>query len=230
MVATANVLSALDRRAAATSLRSVLGAGPDLVGLQEWWPWRRGLLSAEEAWTWSSAALGGTVVGARRDRFTLRGSRRVLLDLPGRAESDRRPWGWEPPRIASLARYADHDGSTVTLVSFHLAPGVERADSYRTDRPRLVARHRGEVRRLEAVIAEEQAAGHRVYAVGDANLHLLRLAGLVSAWTDRETPGTLGRRTVDDVHGPSRPDVVTTLATGSDHRAVVATWAAGAAR
>lgn len=225
MVATANVLSSLRRRQAAVSLRTLLGAGPDLVGLQEWWPWRRRLLRAESAWTWSTSLLGGTVVGARRDRFTEVGTRRVLLDGPGRAESDRRPWGWEPPRVACLARYVEDDGSTTTLISFHLAPGVERADAYRTDRPRLVARHRGEVSRLEQVIAEEHAAGHRVFAVGDANLQHLRLAGLVSAWTERAAPGTLGRRTVDDVHGPSRPDVVTTLATGSDHRAVIATWA-----
>ncbi|MEP6816177.1 MAG: hypothetical protein ABI873_11560 [Marmoricola sp.] len=117
---------------------------------------------------------------------------------------------------------------TVSLLNYHLVPGVQAGVRYRDDRPVLVSRHRGEVRNLQRLVDDELALGRLVYALGDSNFDGLRIAGLTSAWRGREqAPGTLGpRRKVDDVHGPSRPEALTTLGNASDHRAVVATWSA----
>ena len=108
-------------------------------------------------------------------------------------------------------------------MAYHLVSGVQARGNYRSDRPRLVERHRREVRQLGRLVARLLDAGHVVYAVGDSNFDGLRLPGLTSAWDGRErSPGTLGRvRHVDDVHGPGRSEAVTLVATPSDHRAVV---------
>jgi endonuclease/exonuclease/phosphatase family metal-dependent hydrolase len=238
-VATANVLYTLGTDDARTALRQVLALEPDLVGLQEWLPTRLGLLREtgrvgavpgrrvrrQDGYLWNLPVVGGCAVGARADRFELLGCRARLLSPPGRADHEDRFLGLEPPRVATVAVYADRRlDRTVALVDYHLAPGVQRRGSYRADRPRLVARHRREVRRLEEIVAELLALGHVVHAVGDSNFDGLRLAGLTSAWEGHEdAPGTLGPvRRVDDVHGPGLAESVRLLETPSDHRAVVA--------
>ena len=241
-VATANVLYTLDRRDARTALGQVLDLEPDLVGLQEWYPYRLGLLREtgrvgpvpwdrrprwpavrSGGYLWNVPLVGGCVVGARADRFELVTCRGRWLSFPGRADREDRLLGLEPPRPATVAVYRDRQlGRTVALVSYHLVAGVQSRGAYRTDRPRLAARHQAEVRRLGAVVAGLLAAGHVVHAVGDSNWDGLRIPGLTSAWEGREgDPGTLGRRHIDDVHGPGRAEVVTPLRTPSDHRALV---------
>lgn len=243
-VATANILYKLPRSSAEEALTTVLAAEPDLVGLQEWYVSRLGLLRRTgdvlvtpsygalrvparrtPRYHWVVTAGAGSAAGARADRFDLLEGRSVLLTGPGRAERPDRPWGLEPPRVAALGIFADRQvDRTVALLSFHLVSGAETAGSYRTDRPRLAARHRREVTRIEEVVAGLGREGHVVYAVGDANFHLLGLAGLTSAWEGREQdPGTIGpgRRKIDDVHGPGPATALRLIATPSDHRAVL---------
>lgn len=242
-VASANVLYTLEDADAGAALTAVLDTGPDLVGLQEWYPRRAGLLRGSGqvrmvlgpalrqqrhdagGYLWHVPLLSGCVVGARADRFELRSCRTRRLSAPGRADREDRFLGLEPPRSATVAVYWDRFlGQTVALVDFHLVSGVQARGRYRSDRPRLALRHQQEVRRLTQLVVGLLEAGHLVHAVGDSNFDGLRLPGLTSAWEGREhTPGTLGPvRHVDDVHGPGRAEEVTSLLTPSDHRAVVA--------
>ena len=249
VVASANILYKLPAREARTALSEVLAHEPDLIGLQEWYvsrllllrrfgdvrvvPSPVPLLGASllgrrgAAYHWISAVPGGNVVGARVDRFDLLSSRVVFVSGMWRADRPDRLFQIEPPRVVTIGIYRDRVvDRTVAMMSYHLAPGVERQAAYREDRPRLVGRHRTEVRRLERLVAEHQRAGHVVYAVGDSNFDSLRLAGLTSAWQGREhRPGTIGTgtRKLDDVQGPGPASRVTLLTTPSDHKAVVAT-------
>jgi hypothetical protein len=244
VVASANILYKLSRDDARTSLSQVLDAGPDLVGLQEWYVTRFRLLRQvgdvrvvpgcrigvrEPAYHWVSALAGGNVVGARADRFEPVSARAPFLSGIGRSDRPDRPLGLEPPREVTIGVFRDRETDrTVAIMSYHLVPGVETGAEYRADRPRLRRRHTSEVRRLERLVAEHQRAGHVVYAVGDSNFDGLRLAGLTSAWEGNEDhPGTIGKNTrkVDDVHGPGPASAVALLTTPSDHRAVLATRA-----
>lgn len=239
-VASANVLFSLDDGQAAGALAGVLAHAPDLVGLQEWYPSRLGLLrrtgtvrlvpsglvlpGGRGDYLWAAPLLGGCVVGARRDRFEPLTCRQVLLSRPGRADRGERLLGLEPARLATVAVLRDRqDDRTVCLVDYHLVSGVQAHDRYRPERPRLVGRHRGEVAAIERLVRRQLALGHVVHAVGDSNFDGLRIEGLTSAWEGRpDHPGTLGpRRRVDDVHGPGPAEEVTLVASASDHRAVV---------
>lgn len=226
VVATANVLRDLRSADARAALDGILEHRPDLIGLQEWGPKRWRVLREHRDYRWRTALLGGCTVGVRRERYDVLGFHRLLLSRPGFADKPDRPFGLEPPRLATLARLHDRvTGRTVVFVDYHLVPGVQWEGEFRTDRPRLVARHRAEARRLEVLIAREQAQGQVVVAVGDSNFSGLRLAGLTSAWDGyADLPATLDDgRTVDDVFGPGRPVDVQLLHNPSDHRAVIAT-------
>jgi len=249
VVASANILYKLPAADARTALTQVLAHEPDLVGLQEWYVSRLILLRrfgsvrvvpsplpfldtdllrgrAETGYHWISAVPGGNVVGARVDRFELLSSHVVFVSGMWRADRPDRLLQIEPPRVVTIGVYRDRGvPRTVAMMSYHLAPGVESRGKYRTDRPRLVGRHRTEVRRLQDLIARYQSAGHVVYAVGDSNFDSLRLTGLTSAWEGHEdSPGTIGkrRRKLDDVQGPGPASEVTLVTTPSDHKAVVA--------
>ena len=244
-MATANVLRDLRSADARAALDGILEHQPDLIGLQEWGPKRIGLLRAHGRvallpdlglrvgprngdYLWATALLGGCALGVRAERYDVLGFRHMLLSLPGHADKPDRPFGLEPPRLAATARLRDRvTGRIVVLVVYHLVPGVQWEGDFRTDRPRLVARHRAEAQRLKVLIAREQAQGQVVVAVGDANFSSLRLAGLTSAWDGyADLPATLDDgRTVDDVFGPGRPVDVRLLHNPSDHRAVIATRA-----
>lgn len=244
-VASANILYKLGWRDARTALRQVLDEEPDLVALQEWYPSRLTLLRETGTvrtvpglplpplprrrpprYHWVSSLACGNVVGARADRFDLLSARQVLVSGIGRSDRPDRFLATEPPRLVTVGIYADKRADrTVAMLSYHLTPGVEKAAAYIAARPLLEARHREEVRRLEALVAECQRAGHVVYAGGDSNFDLQTLAGLTSAWVGREdAPGTIGSRIrkLDDVHGPGPATEVRLVHTPSDHRAVVA--------
>jgi hypothetical protein len=224
LVATANVLDTLSREEARSAVRTVVAARPDLVGLQEW-GWSRRTLLPRGDYAWVAPPYGGNPVGARRDRFDLLGYRLRALAWVARSDRHARAVPVLPPRTATVAVLRDRlVDRTVSVVCFHLVPGVQSRGAYRGDRPLLVTRHATEVRRLRALVAEQLAAGHVTFAVGDSNFHGLRLTGLTSAWEGRENaPGTLGStRRVDDVFGPGPASAVTLLSTASDHRAVLA--------
>jgi endonuclease/exonuclease/phosphatase family metal-dependent hydrolase len=244
VVATANILRDLRRADARSALEVVLDHGPDLVGLQEWGVSRRRLLAetgelrprllagrlpamrsaAPGDYLWASPVLGECPVGARSDRFEL-----LRVDVrpiagPALADAGARAVPVVPPRAVTVAVFGDKRSErTVAVVNYHLTPGVQARGRYRTDRPRLVGRHRHEVRVLTRVVQQQLADGHTVYAVGDSNFDGLRLPGLTSAWEGREDePGTLGpRRKIDDVHGPGPAEAVTLLSSASDHKAVL---------
>jgi Endonuclease/Exonuclease/phosphatase family len=229
VVATANVLGSLRRLEARVALAAVLEHTPDLVALQEWHPWRAGLLGRFADYQWFAPLLGGCAVGARRDRFARIEHGTRVLSRPGRADRDGRALGVEPARLASRTVQRDLEtGATVALVDYHLVSQVQGAQRYRDDdRPALVARHRRETAALLRLVDETVAAGHPTYACGDSNFHGFRIPGLVSAWEGRtDAGGTLGpTRQIDDVHAPAAPIAVVTVATPSDHLAVVATYA-----
>lgn len=245
VVATSNVLCTLGQDDARAALRVVLDASPDLVGLQEWSLARNRLLRetgevrmlgharlkvrrrepGPADYLWVSPLVGGCPVGFRADRFELVACHSRILGWMGRSDLGARTVPVLPPRVATVAVLRDRERTeVVSLVNFHLTPGVQAKGEYRADRPLLVARHRSEVRNLDRLVAGELGLGRTVYAVGDSNLDGLRLTGLTSAWEGRESePGTFGqRRKIDDVHGPGPADDVTLLASPSDHKAVVA--------
>lgn len=244
-VVSANLLYTLPKAPARVALDLVLADEPDLVGLQEWYLPRLGLLRRTgdvllepsagllrvpapdtPRYHWVATLADGNVAGARADRFDLVEGRSVLLTGIGRSDRPDRFLSTEPPRLAAVGIFRDLViDRTVALVSYHLVPGVEADGEYREDRPLLVARHRQEVRRIESLVSELARSGHTVYAVGDANYHLQRIAGLTSSWEGREgDPGTWGRgtRKLDDVHGPGPASEVRLIVTPSDHRAVLA--------
>lgn len=243
-VATANILCKLDWREARIALRQVLDEEPDLVGLQEWYATRLGILRETGTvrtvpgvplelprrrpprYRWVSSLACGNVVGARADRYELLEADAVMLTGIGRSDRPDRFLSLEPPRLVAVGIFGDNrTGQTVAMMSYHLAPGVEWKGAYIEKRPLITARHRREVARLEDLIEEHQRAGHVVYAVGDSNFDSLRLRGVTSAWEGRENaPGTIGvkGRKLDDVHGPGPATSARQLHTPSDHRAVIA--------
>jgi hypothetical protein len=244
-VASANILYRLPARDAGTALGLVLDQRPDLVGLQEWYVSRLALLrrtgdvllapsagrlrvpASAPRYHWVATIGAGNVAGARADRYDLVEGRSVTLSSIGPSDRPDRFLRTEPPRLAAVGIFADHQtGTTVAMVSYHLVSGATLHDGYREDRPVLADRHRREISRLEELIAELQAAGHRVHTAGDGNIEGLGLAGLVSAWQGREDgPGTIGRgkRKIDHLHAAQPASDVRLLTTPSDHRAVLAT-------
>lgn len=239
-IVTANTLFKLPRAKAREVLADVLAPAPDLVGLQEWYVDRLPLLLPSGSvriapglpvsvpggrdYHWITGLGGGNAVGARRDRFDLLEAHQPWLDGPGPTDRTDRLLNLEPPREVTLGVFRDREaGDTVAILSYHLVSGAVRRAEYRTDRPHLVRRHRHEVVRLERIVSGLQAQGHRVYAVGDANRHLQRFAGLTSAWEGREAVPTCGGGTIDDVHGPGPASEVAVITTPSDHRALLVT-------
>jgi hypothetical protein len=241
LVATANVEHHLPQARAHEAVRLVLDHRPDLIGLQEWHlprvpslrrfgslvvpPLGRLRLPGDDpTYAWTGLPVGGCAVGVRTDRFEQQEAHAVLLSPPGFADKPDRPLGLEPPRYAAVAVLRDRrTGRTVTMISYHLVPGVQSLGVYRADRPRLVARHRREQARLQRLLDGHRARGRDVYAVGDANFDGFTLDGLTSCWDGHpEGGGTLGRRRIDDVFGPGPASDVRLLTTPSDHRAVLA--------
>ena len=249
-VASANVLFTLPPADATAALDLVLASEPDLVGLQEWYVSRLGLLRrtgdvrlvpglglpglrvraanpAGPQYHWVSAVGADTVVGARADRFDLLESRAALISPLARADRPDRFLSTEPPRFAAVGIFGDRGRDrTIAILSFHLTATAEHRGRYREDRPLLARRHQDEVRAIERLVEEYHRAGHVVYAVGDANFDAQRFTGLTSSWLGREDePGTFGSgtRKLDDVHGPGPATEVRLISTPSDHRAVLTT-------
>jgi hypothetical protein len=246
VVATANILRDLSRSEAGDVLDAVLDEQPDLVALQEWDlprlptlrargslrlvpgpAWRLKAARPNPAYQWAATLVGGTAVGARTERFDLLEARAILLSGIGRTDSPHRRFGLEPPRVATLGRFRDSEsGGTVSMIGYHLVPGVEADGRYREDRPRISDRHRREISRLQREIRLLRDQGDTVYAAGDSNFDGFRLEGLVSLWETRPgDPGTHGpRRKIDDVLSVEPATSVRLLTNASDHKAVLVTW------
>jgi len=239
-VATANVQVRLPHAAALECLDPLLDAAVDLVLLQEWSPARALLLRGSGSvrltpgpirlpgatmYSWVQT-IGDSTIGIRNERFAFEHARPLLLSGFTRGESPTRPLGIEPAQFGLVVRCRDRlSGTPVSVVGYHLVAGVEAGGQLRKDRPRLVARHRREVARVEAAIAAEQASGRTVYAGGDANVVGLSLRGLTSVWADQPPgEGTCGNRRIDDIFAPTPAESVTLLDNPSDHRAVLAVY------
>jgi hypothetical protein len=247
VVASANILYTLPGAVAATALDSVLAEQPDLVALQEWYWGRLGTLrrwggvrlatlgvlpavpvpaARAPRYHWV-ATVDGNVVGARADRYDLVRARAHLNIWPAPSEREDRFLRTEPPRFVAVGVFRDlRSDKLVTLLSYHLSAGVQSRGSYRSDRPRLAARHRHEVTHLGDLVTRELGAGHAVHAAGDSNFDGMQLPGLTSAWAGRESePGTHGRgkRKIDDVFGAGPATEVRRIATASDHQAILVT-------
>jgi hypothetical protein len=240
LVATGNVQVRLPRSEAMACLDPLLDAGVDIVVLQEWSPARSLLLRdsgsvrftpgpiripGATSYSWIQT-IGDSTVGLRSERLGFEGARPLLLSGFTRGESPTRPLGIEPAQFGLVVRCREREsGIPVSVIGYHLVAGVESAGKLRTDRPRLVARHRREVGRVQAAVAAEQAAGRIVYAAGDANVVGLRLRGLTSVWADQPAgEGTCGGRRIDDIFAPGPATSVTLLENPSDHRAILAAY------
>ncbi|CAN5621582.1 hypothetical protein BH10ACT10_BH10ACT10_10130 [soil metagenome] len=178
-------------------------------------------------YVWAVPLLGGCPVGARADRSDLLEFRSRRLGGIGVADRGARSVPVLPARFATVGVFLDRrTRSVVSLVGFHLVPGVQLAGAYRGDRPRLALRHRSEAAALSRVVEEELVLGRVVYAIGDSSFDGMWIAGLTSCRLGREDgPGTLGSaRKIDDVFGPGRADAVRLLQTPSDHQAVLTRW------
>jgi hypothetical protein len=240
LVATANVQVRLPHVAALECLDPLLEAAVDLILLQEWSPARALLLRGSGSvrltpgpmhlpgaatYSWVQT-IGDSTIGIRNERFALEAARPLLLSGFTRGESPTRPLGIEPAQFGIVLRCRDRvTGTAVSAIGYHLVAGVESGGQLRKDRPRLVARHRREVARVEAAIAAEQADGRTVYAGGDANVVGLTLRGLTSVWADQPPgEGTCGGRRIDDIFAPGPAESVRLLDNLSDHRAVRARY------
>lgn len=227
-VATANVFKGLDHKQAAHALVEVLAFMPDLGGLQEWPTGRDSILKSAAAYDFARNDAGGGPVFWRRDRYALvRGPRAVVLarrsfvgHLTGRKST-------LPTNYATLAILCDDEtGGEVAVINFHLTAEVQYGGGYREDKAHRarVRRHKREKRKLGRVARRQKRKGRKVYALGDGNYDGLRIRGLVSCWVGQPHTGTLGKRCVDAVFSTHKSRLVTTVATGSDHRAVISDY------
>lgn len=224
--ATANIRVGMSHRAAQVGLERVLDHRPDIVALQEWPRSRNSILKGLKTYRWVRSPKGGGPV-LYGDRFGLLSARSRTLArrsfmgrLRGRKSS-------LPASIAGEFRFSDDaDGCELVVVNFHLTAEVQYGGKYRTDRAHAarVRRHKREVRSLERIIARNRKAGRRIVLLGDTNYDGLRIKGVTSCWHGHHSSGTLGGRTVDHIYARPFSDRVTTIATGSDHRGVVALY------
>lgn len=226
-VVTANIFKGLDRAGATLALAEVLAHDPDLGGLQEWGPHRDHILDDAKRYDSARAPEGGGPVFWRRDRYGLVRSCRAVELAPrsfvgkilGRKST-------LPESLATLAILCDDEtGREVAVINFHLTAEVQSGGVYRSDRDhaRRVRRHRRERRHLMRLVRRQCRKGRTVYALGDTNYDAMTLPPLTSCWEDRDG-GTLGKRAVDVIYADESAKTVRTFDTGSDHRAVIATY------
>ncbi|HYF71835.1 MAG TPA: hypothetical protein VD864_03385 [Nocardioides sp.] len=205
----------------------MLTHGVDIAALQEWVRGRDSILRdlRSRGLSYCRPAEGGGPI-VYTDRFSALHCRAVTLarrefvgHLPGRKNR-------LPASIANLTvLHDDQTGGELAVINFHLTAEVQSGGKYRRDLAhRLrVQRHKRERRRLSREVRRQQRRGREVFALGDTNYHGMPLPPLRSCWRGREG-GTLGHRAVDVVYAGTEADVVRTVVTGSDHRAVVVAY------
>jgi len=228
VVAYHNVFGGLDDDKARQALDLVLVTRPDIVGLGEWGPNRRRFLAEHDDYMWIKPGGSYPPVGARKDRyrcFTVHGvtlaKSRPVEKKPGKPSR-----GFLPDNHATVVVWEEiQTGHMVTTVCFHLPSFIEadgvwlRVAGGLTKRARMA---REAKRKLRKIAKAHWARGRRVYLLGDSNFDEMRLTPLTSCWTGRKARATHGRRTIDVVYAQQPARHIITLATPSDHKAVVA--------
>ena len=230
VLATANIFKGMSVSAAAAGVNTVLvtsGTSDVILALQEWAAGRQSILADLRKRGLSSCRPdggGGPIVHAARYsslhcRAVTLARRELVGHLIGRKNR-------LPASVANLTvLHDDETGDDLAVINFHLTAEVQSGGRYRRDlahRPR-VWRHKRERRRLSRLVRAQQRKGRIVYALGDTNFDGFTLPPLRSCWRGRKG-GTLGNRAVDCVFAATEADVVKTVITGSDHRAVVVTY------
>lgn len=224
VVATANIpVRSMSPDEVRAALRTVLAEHPHYVGLQEVGPGADRLLS--EARRYGRArAKGGPPILFDLDRTGLLhvrprrlAGREYVGHLPGRKNR-------LPASIATEAVLEDDVLGEGRVICAHLTAEVQSGGRYRRDAAhRLrVMRHKRERRRLRRLARRSGRRGW-VVVVLDSNFDGFTLPPLKSCWDGRKG-GTLGSRAVDVILTPWSARRVHTIATGSDHRAVVAVY------
>ena len=225
-VVTANVpIRELTEDERKRALNAILSRRPTYVGLQEWGEDR--LLKAARALGYGYArGKGGAPVLFDLDRTGLLhvGAHRLARrEFVGHllARKSRLP-----KSVLTEAIYEDDVLGEVAHLDGHFTAEVQKDGVYRTDLAhRLrVRRHKRERRRTRRRERHHQRRGRFVVVTVDGNFDGLQLPPLTSCWDGRKATGTLGRRTVDIVFADRPARRVETFATGSDHRAVEATY------
>lgn len=225
-VITANVpIRKLSPDQRARALKTILDRHPHYVGLQEW---------GEDLLLQAAAKCGFGVARAKGGppiMFDLgrTGLLRVHARRLARAELVGHLIGRKdrlPVSIATEAIFEDDELGEGVVIDAHLTAEVQFGGTYRTDLAhRLrVMRHKRERRRLCRRVRHHLSKGRWVRVTIDGNFDGLELPPLTSCWDGRKQVGTLGGRTVDIVFGDVPARHVDTFATGSDHRAVEATY------
>lgn len=229
-IGTANIKDTLGDADVETSLRLWLDEGVELGGLQEFGKQRDHIL-AKMAKTrhlaFGRGEQGGGPLVYNPTRYgLLRPIKTKTLvggGIVGRLPGRRSKLG---PSFATLGVFHDEIlGERVTLISAHLTAEVQQGKGYRTDKAHRarVRRHKAEVRALRRLERRRRLLGNRVLVVMDSNFDGLELPPLTSCWDNRRG-ATLGSRAVDLVFAPQAAESVKTVATKSDHRAVVAVY------
>lgn len=207
------------------ALDAILAQRPTYAGLQEWREDK--LLAAAKSRGYGYArGKGGAPVLFDLDRTGLLhvGARRIARrEFVGHLAARKARL---PASILTEALFEDDELGEVVVLDGHFTAEVQVAGRYRRDlahRPR-VRRHKRERRRTGRRARWHARRGRTVFVTVDGNFDGLTLRGLTSCWAGHKAAGTLGRRTVDIVFANRVANSVRTFVTGSDHRAVVATY------
>jgi len=228
VVAYHNVFGGLDDDKARLALHLVLVTRPDIVGLGEWAPNRRRFLAEHDDYMWIKPGSSYPPVGARKDRYRCFTAHGVTLakGRPVEKKPGKPSRGFLPDNHATVVVWEEIEtGHMVTTVCFHLPSFIEAGGVWRrvagvlTKRARMA---REAKRKLRKIAKAHWARGRRVYLLGDSNFDEMRLSPLTSCWKGRKPRATHGRRTIDVVYAQQPAKHTITLATPSDHKAVVA--------
>ncbi|MFC7493182.1 MULTISPECIES: endonuclease/exonuclease/phosphatase family protein [unclassified Nocardioides] len=225
----------------------------DLLGLQEigmneknWW------LLGDPAWGYyRPPALQQNPVIWNRGRLELVSAEGVQLSEAGSVEPLDGPYDeTKLPNWATVVRLRDlATGELVTAINVHLVAYAISAGRFIPERPRTARLYRSQLRALVGVVAAERRIADDVYVLGDFNagyeedlrtrrgalpVRQLGAIGFRSMWEhSRLLPRSYGTHDngalIDQVWHPTQPVATRILrgVRGSDHRPVVATYAAG---
>lgn len=225
-VITANVpLRNLDADEERHALDAILAHRPHYAGLQEWGSDKLLKAAAKRGYGYARGK-GGAPVLFNLDRTGLihvGAYRLARREFVGHLAARKSRLG---KSILTEAVFEDDQLGEVVLLNGHFTAEVQSGGTYRRDLAhRLrVRRHKRERRRTSRRARWHRRKGRRAFVTVDGNFDRLSMKGLTSCWEGRKPEGTLGGRTVDVVFTDRRAQAVNTFRTGSDHRAVVATY------
>ena len=225
-VITANVpIRKLSPDQRARALKTILDRHPHYAGLQEWGEDLL-LAGAERRGFGRARAKGGPPILfdlGRTGLLHVHARRLAFPELVGHLPGRKDRLG---ASIATESIFEDDELGEGVVIDAHLTAEVQYDGEYRRDLAhRLrVWRHKRECRRLDRLVERHRSKGRWVRVTVDGNFDGLQLPPLTSCWDGRKDAGTLGGRTVDIVFADRPARRVETFATGSDHRAVVATY------